>query len=79
MLYTGVTSDIVARTLAHRDGTGSEYTAKYRIHRLVHVEEYPTAEEAILREKQIKGWLRAKKVMLIEENNPAWDDLSEDW
>jgi putative endonuclease len=46
---------------------------------LVYYEEYPDAFSAIEREKQIKGWLRSKKIGLLEENNPNWDDLSTEW
>ena len=57
-------------------GLGSAFTAKYRIHRLVYVEQYASIGEAIAREKEIKNWLRAKKVALIESVNPTWDDLA---
>ena len=55
------------------------FTSKYNIHRLVHFEELGDAEIAICREKEIKGWSRAKKVALIEQSNPTWEDLSEEW
>ena len=57
----------------------SQFTAKYRIMRLVYVEETSDVHAAIAREKQIKGWTRTKKLSLIEANNPEWKDLSVDW
>jgi len=52
------------------------FTSKYKINRLVYYEEFSDIEEAIAREKQIKGWVRRKKIDLIESTNPTWDDLS---
>jgi putative endonuclease len=75
-LYTGVTSDISGRVFQHKEGTGSKFTSKYNINRLVYYEEFSDVNEAIAREKQIKGWVRAKKIALIESVNPNWDDLS---
>ncbi len=77
-LYVGVTNDIYRRIAEHRAGYGS-FTRRYRAHRLVHVElaDGPTA--AIRREKQLKGWTRAKKVALIESANPKWLDLARGW
>ena len=75
VLYTGVTSDIWKRVLEHRNGVGSQFTRKYRLHRLVLVERHPTMMSAIAREKQIKSWSRQRKVALINEQNPAWRDL----
>ena len=76
-LYIGVTSDLAARIHAHREGRGSKFCARYGLTRLVHVEEAPTIEEAIAREKAIKKWNRARKIELIEEANPDWMDLFE--
>jgi len=77
-LYIGVTSNIDRRLAAHRAGTASAFTARYRIRRLVHVESYGEVSEAIAREKQLKGWLRCKKIALIGSANPRWLDLSRD-
>jgi putative endonuclease len=55
------------------------FKTRYQINRLVHYEETPSIERAIAREKEIKGWLRVKKVMLIEKYNPHWRDLSASW
>ena len=76
-LYIGVTSDLVARVWAHREGRGSKFCARYGLTRLVYAERAPTIEEAIEREKTIKKWNRAWKIELIERANPDWDDLFE--
>jgi putative endonuclease len=78
-LYAGVTNDIHRRVRQHRSGDGSEFTSRYRIHRLVYCEETADIRAAIAREKQIKGWRREKKVGLIESANPLWIDLAADW
>jgi putative endonuclease len=78
-LYTGVTSDISARVLAHREGRGSQFCKKYGVTRLVFVEEYPLYADAIRHETNIKRWKRAWKLELIEKVNPDWDDLFEKW
>jgi putative endonuclease len=77
-LYTGVTNDLERRIRQHRAGE-SEFTARYNITRLVHYEVTNSVTIAIAREKEIKGWRREKKVALIEEKNPAWDDLAAEW
>ena len=75
-LYIGVTNDVRARLALHRSGKGSEFVKKYGVTRLVYMEEYPSPEEAIRREKQLKNWHRDWKIRLIEEDNPDWSDLS---
>jgi putative endonuclease len=75
-LYIGVTNDVRVRLTLHRSGKGSEFVKKYGVTRLVYMEEYPTAEEAIHREKQLKNWHRDWKIRLLEEENPDWSDLS---
>jgi putative endonuclease len=74
-LYTGVTNQIERRVYEHRCGVGSAFTSKYRLTRLVYVESCGDVYEAIAREKQIKGWTRAKKIALIESVNPRWEEL----
>ena len=76
-IYIGVTSDIVARVWAHRDGRGSAFCARYGLTKLVYAEPAPTIEGAIAREKAIKKWNRAWKIELVEKANPEWDDLFE--
>ena len=78
-LYIGVTSNLLRRIGEHKRKEGSEFAAKYNIDRLVYYEQYGDIRDAIEREKQLKKWLRAKKVYLIERDNPEWRDLSEDW
>ncbi len=77
-LYTGITNNLVRRVAEHKEGRGSEFTSRYKITRLVYFEETNDVTAAIEREKQIKGWLRARKIALIESVNPQWRDLSED-
>lgn len=78
-LYTGVTNDLLRRVWEHKQKLVPGFTKRYNIARLVHDEETNDVGVAIAREKQIKGWLRAKKVALIESSNPHWRDLAEDW
>ena len=78
-LYVGVTNDLARRVDEHKQGIGSTFTYWYRITRLVYFEEGTNVEEAILREKEIKGWRRDRKVALIESQNPDWIDLRDGW
>jgi putative endonuclease len=75
-VYVGVTADIHARIWKHRNSPDG-FVARYRLISLVHVESFPTIEEAIAREKSIKKWRRDWKVALIEGSNPEWIDLFE--
>ena len=77
VLYIGVTADLSARITQHRTGGGSQFCRRYGLDRLVLVEDYPSIEEAIAREKALKAWKRAWKIELIEVANPEWRDLSE--
>ena len=74
-LYVGVTSELPKRVWEHRTGAVAGFTKKYGLKRLVYFEAHATIEEAIRREKAIKGWLRAWKVRLIASSNPDWADL----
>jgi putative endonuclease len=78
-LYTGVTDDLVRRVYEHKNKLIEGFTQKYNIMRLVYYEITTDVQAAIQREKQIKGWLRKKKIALIEAANPGWKDLSEGW
>jgi putative endonuclease len=78
VLYTGVTSRLLTRVKQHREGEVPGFTKRYRIHRLVYFEIFHEVRTAIWREKQIKRWIRAKRVALIEERNPTWEDLARD-
>jgi putative endonuclease len=75
-LYTGVTGDLERRIYEHKRKLLPGFTAKYNITRLVYFEVTQDVQAAIAREKQIKGWLRRKKLALIESVNPEWRDLS---
>ena len=79
VLYTGITSNIVARVWQHKTAAKKGFTKKYYASRLVYYEVWGTASAAIAREKQIKGLLRSKKIALIESKNPKWRDVSEGW
>jgi putative endonuclease len=78
-LYTGVTNNLQRRMYEHKHHLVAGFTSKYHITHLVYFEETSDVNAAIAREKQIKGWLRAKKIALIESMNPEWRDLSEEW
>jgi putative endonuclease len=78
-IYTGVTSSLQQRIHQHREGTFGGFTADYGCKRLVWFETGGSMEGAIAREKQLKSWQRAWKIALIEEGNPMWRDLAEDF
>jgi putative endonuclease len=77
-IYTGVTSELVARVWQHREGVADGFTKRYGCKMLVWYEVGRTMESAIAREKQIKAGSRAKKIALIEAMNPGWRDLWDD-
>jgi len=77
VLYTGVTSDLVKRVYEHRNKLVEGFTRKYNVTKLVYYETFDDIVNAIVREKQIKWWLRSKKIILIENSNPGWKDLYE--
>ena len=79
MLYVGVTNDLFRRIYEHKNKVNTGFTRSYNLHKLVYFESYQDVRDAIAREKQIKGWLREKKIHLIEESNPSWSDLATDW
>ena len=74
-LYTGVTSNLVARVWEHKHNQAEGFSQKYAVHRLVYFELHQDMASAIVREKQIKKWKRQWKLALIEKNNPDWKDL----
>jgi putative endonuclease len=78
-LYTGVTGDLLQRILQHKEKSEPGFTRKYSLTKLVYCESFRDVRAAIAREKQIKGWLRVKKIDLIESQNPGWDDLAVKW
>lgn len=79
VLYVGVTNDLERRVWPHKQSTEPSFTQRYRINRLVYFEETSRVDDAIAREKRIKGWLRAKELELIKAKNPTMQDLSEGW
>ncbi|MDP3981926.1 MAG: GIY-YIG nuclease family protein [Chlamydiota bacterium] len=74
-LYVGITNNLVRRVYEHKHDMIDGFTKKYQVHQLVCYECYPSSVEAISREKCVKRWKRSWKTKLIEEKNPAWDDL----
>ena len=78
-LYIGMSGDLERRMQQHRSREGDGFTARYRCDRLVWFERFADPLVAITREKELKGWTRAKKIALIERENSTWMDLSADW
>ena len=79
VLYIGITSNLELRVQQHKQNQHDGFTKEYRCHHLVWFERCATAASAIAREKQLKGWRRARKLALIEQQNLAWQDLSQGW
>jgi putative endonuclease len=79
VLYVGVTSDLEERVQQHKSKTHDGFTKKYNVTRLVWFTDFPDMNQAIEAEKKIKRLLRKKKIGLIEEINPLWEDLAEEW
>ncbi len=79
VLYTGVTNNLARRVNEHKRGLIPGFTSRYRVTRLVYFEEFADVRVAIAREKEIKGWVRMRKLRLIEERNPTWADLADRW
>lgn len=78
VLYTGSTADLKTRINHHKHRYVPGFTKKYNVHRLIYFEEFPCLSDAIAREKQIKGYVRAKKIALITAKNLSWKDLYDD-
>jgi len=74
-LYIGVTSDLETRAWEHKQGVIEGFTKTYKINQLVYCEDFPDMVSAIAREKQLKGWSRARKIELILQKNPEWEEL----
>jgi len=75
-LYIGVTNDLARRMAEHRARRPGAFTTRYNMDKLVHLEHFGWIQDAIAREKQLKGWTRNRKVALIGEHNPDWRDLA---
>jgi len=78
-LYIAMTNDLGRRIVEHKNGEIAGFTQRYHLNRLVWFEYFRDVNAAIAREKSLKGWLRSKKIALIEKDNPCWFDLSADW
>ncbi|OGG11584.1 hypothetical protein A2Z00_05135 [Candidatus Gottesmanbacteria bacterium RBG_13_45_10] len=75
VLYTGITNDLLRRMYEHREKLNTGFTSRYHVNKLVYYEIFNSAPEAIMREKQIKGGSRVKKLELIRKMNPNFEDL----
>jgi len=76
VLYTGVTNNLDRRIYEHKNKLIPGFTQKYNLNKLVWLESFRNITDAISAEKKIKGWVRKKKIELIETTNPDWSDLS---
>ena len=79
VMYIGVTNNLERRIYEHKNKLADGFTKKYNVNKLVYYEHGNDAESAMMREKQLKGWLRKKKNTLVETLNPEWCDLSAKW
>jgi len=79
VIYIGMTNNLQGRVFQHKKKLNPGFTNKYNTYKLVWYEETDDVITAIEYEKKLKGWLRKKKVALIEEFNPKWTDLAKDW
>ena len=79
VIYVAGTNELERRVFEHKNKLKPGFTARYNVNKLVHFEQTTEVIVAIEREKQLKGWDRAKKVTLIEQDNPSWTDLSREW
>ncbi|QIS19744.1 GIY-YIG nuclease family protein [Nocardia terpenica] len=75
IIYIGATRNLVGRVWQHKNDVVPSFTRRYRIHTLVWYEAHDTLENALLQEKRLKTWRRARKIALIEADNPDWADL----
>ena len=74
-LYIGIINDLIRRVYEHKNNLVEGFTNKYNVHSLVYYEKCDDFESAIIREKQLKKWIRRWKLALIEKENPRWNDL----
>jgi putative endonuclease len=77
VLYTGITNSLMRRVSQHQNAETKGFTKTYNLNLLVYYERFNDSRDAIAREKEIKGWRRAKKNALVETMNPNWADLSQ--
>ena len=76
VLYVGVTNDLVRRMYEHKHKIFQGFTEKYDVDRLLYFETFADIQQAINREKQLKGWARSKKLVLIEKSNPEFKEIT---
>ena len=78
VLYIGITNNLERRINEHKSGEIEGFSRRYQTYKLVYYEQTPNVDFAINREKQLKGWSRKKKELLINSLNPSWKDLSDE-
>ena len=76
VLYIGVTNNLARRLYEHKTGLFEGFTKRYHVDKLVYYEHFFNINDAIAREKQLKGWTRARKNALVEKENPGWEELT---
>lgn len=79
VLYIGVTNNLERRIFQHKFKEVDGFTSKYKVNKLLYFEETTDIDSALAREKQLKGWIRAKKINLIRKTNPYFEDLAKEW
>lgn len=79
VLYAGITNSLDRRIREHKSKLINGFTKKYNLNKLVYCESFSNPVDAISKEKKIKGWLRIKKIRLIESKNPTWKDLFDEF
>ena len=79
IMYVGITNDLERRIYEHKEKVVKGFTEKYNVNKLVYYEQTSDVDAALNREKEIKKWRREKKDSLVENTNPLWRDLSEDF
>jgi putative endonuclease len=77
VLYVGVTNNLLRRVWEHKNKISEGFSSQYNLNKLVYYEFFETMEQAIMREKQLKGGSRKQKLSLINKFNPTWEDLYE--
>ena len=78
VIYIGISNNLGRRVWEHKNDMMDGFSKQYRCHRLVYYESFDDVRKAIDREKQLKAWNRSKKIWLIEQVNPTWEDLAAD-
>jgi putative endonuclease len=78
-LYMGITNNIIRRLYQHRYGDVEGFAKRYHLNRIVWLEHFRNVNDAVACEKKLKGWRRSRKIALVEQTNPGWLDMSDDW